>query len=73
MLNIVEVLGVGWTVGGLIHDYLTGSVWWVWMIEAGLFVAGIVTGGVAELMRQAARMGLRRAIAGLSKRAAIAL
>ena len=41
MLKIVEVLGTSWGIGGLIYDYLTGSVWWAWMIDAGFLVAGI--------------------------------
>jgi len=73
MFNIVEVLGVSWGVGRLIYDYLIGAVWWTWLIDAGFIVAGLVTGGVAALMRTAARIGLRRAIAGLSVGAAVAL
>lgn len=73
MLKIVEVLGTSWGIGGLIYDYLTGAVWWAWMIDAGFLVAGIVSGGVAALMKTAVKLGLKQAIKGLSKKAAIAL
>ena len=71
MLKIVEVLGTSWGIGGLIYDYLTGSVWWAWMIDAGFLVAGIVSGGVAALMKTAVKLGLKQAIKGLTKKAAI--
>ncbi|KAF2955425.1 hypothetical protein [Marinitoga sp. 38H-ov] len=73
MLKIIEVLGVSWSTGNLIYDYLTGAAWWAWMIDAGFLVAGIVSGGVAALMKQAVKMGLREAIKGLSRKAAILL
>lgn len=73
MLKIIEVLGVSWSTGNLIYDYLTGAAWWAWMIDAGFLVAGIVSGGVAELMKQAVKIGLRGAIKGLSRKAAILL
>lgn len=73
MLKIIEILGTSWGIGGLIYDYLTGAAWWAWMIDAGLLVAGIVTGGTAALMKQAVKLGLRQAIKGLSRKAAIAL
>ena len=73
MLKIVEVLGTSWGIGGLIYDYLTGSVWWAWMIDAGFLVAGIVSGGVAALMKTAVKLGLKQSIKGLTKKAAIAL
>ena len=73
MLKIVEVLGTSWGIGGLIYDYLTGSVWWAWMIDAGFLVAGMVSGGVAALMKTAVKLGLKQAIKGLTKKAAIAL
>ncbi|MGL4662116.1 MAG: hypothetical protein ACRCV7_00325 [Culicoidibacterales bacterium] len=73
MKKIVETLGVSWGVGSLIHEYLTGSAWWAWMIDAGFLVAGIVSGGVAALMKQAVKLGLKQAIKHLSKGAAIKL
>ena len=73
MLKIIEVLGIGWSTGNLIYDYLTGSAWWAWMIDAGLLVVGIVSGGTAALMKTAAKIGLKKAIKGLSKKAAIML
>lgn len=73
MFKIVEVLGTSWGIGGLIYDYLTGSVWWAWMIDAGFLVAGIVSGGVAALMKSAIKLGLKQTIKGLTKKAAIAL
>ena len=73
MLKIVEVSGTSWSVGSLVHAYLTGSAWWVWMIDAGFLVAGIVSGGTAALMKSAVKLGLKQAIKGLSKKAAIAL
>lgn len=73
MLKIIETLGVGWGAGNLIYDYLTGAVWWAWMIDAGFLVAGIVSGGMAALMKQAAKIGLKQAIKGLGKKAAIML
>ena len=73
MLKIVEVLGTSWGIGGLIYDYLNCSVWWAWMIDAGFLVAGIVSGGVAALMKTAVKLGLKQAIKGLTKKAAIAL
>jgi len=73
LLKIIEVLGVSWGTGNLIYDYLTGSAWWAWMIDAGFLVAGIVSGGVAALMKQAVKIGLKQAIKGLTKKAAIAL
>lgn len=73
MLKIIEVLGVSWSTGNLIYDYLTGAAWWAWMIDAGFLVAGIVSGGVAALMKQAVKIGLREAIKGLSRKAAILL
>lgn len=73
MLKIVETLGISWGTGNLIYDYLTGAVWWAWMIDAGLLVVGIVSGGVAAFMKTAVKLGLKKAIKGLSKRAAIML
>lgn len=73
MLKIIEVLGVSWSTGNLIYDYLTGAAWWAWMIDAGFLVAGIVSGGVAALMKQAVKIGLREAIKGLTRKAAILL
>lgn len=73
MLKIVETLGIGWGAGNLVYDYLTGAAWWAWMIDAGFLVAGLVSGGLAALMKSAATMGLRQAISGLGKRAAILL
>lgn len=73
MLKIIETLGIGWGTGNLIYDYLTGNVWWAWLIDAGFLVAGIVSGGVAALMKQAVKLGLKQAIKGLGKRAAIML
>lgn len=73
MFQIVEVLGVSWGTAGLIHDYLTGSTWWAWMIDAGFLVAGVVSGGAAALMKQAAKIGLKQAIKGLTRRAALSL
>ena len=73
MLKIIEVLGISWSTGSLIYDYLTGAAWWAWMIDAGLLVAGIVTGGTAALMKTAAKIGLKKAIKGLTKKAAILL
>ncbi|MFR2451043.1 MAG: hypothetical protein ACLS9A_06665 [Clostridia bacterium] len=43
------------------------------MIDAGFLVAGIVSGGVAALMKTAVKLGLKQAIKGLTKKAAIAL
>ena len=73
MLKIIEVLGISWGTGSLIYDYLTGGKWWVWLIDAGFLVAGIVSGGTAALMKTAAKIGLKKAIKGLSKKAAIML
>lgn len=73
MLKIIETLGVSWSTGNLIHDYLTGNVWWAWMIDAGFLVAGIVSGGMAALMKSAVKFGLKQAIKNLSKKAAIML
>ena len=73
MLKIVEVLGVSWGTGSLIYDYLVGKVWWAWMIDAGFIVAGLVSGGVAALMKQAVKIGLRNAIKYLSVEASIYL
>lgn len=73
MLNIIETLGVSWSSGNLIYQYLTGAVWWAWMIDAGFLVAGIVSGGLASLMKSAAQFGLKQAIKNLSKRSAILL
>lgn len=73
MLKIIEVLGVTWSTAGLIHDYLTGAVWWAWLIDAGFLVVGIVSGGTAALMKSAVKLGLKQAIKGLTKKAAIAL
>lgn len=73
MLRIIEVLGVSWSTAGLIRDYLTGAVWWAWLIDAGFLVAGIVSGGVASLMKTAVKIGLKQAIKGLTKKAAILL
>lgn len=73
MLKIIETLGIGWSGGNLVYDYLTGSAWWAWMIDAGFLVAGIVSGGMAAIMKSAAKMGLRAAIRGLSRKAAIML
>ena len=68
MLKIVEVLGTSWGIGGLIYDYLTGSVWWAWMIDAGFLVAGIVSGGVAALMKTAVKLGLNKRLRVLQKK-----
>lgn len=73
MVKIIEVLGISWSTGSLIYDYLTGAAWWAWLIDAGFLVAGVVSGGTAALIKQAAKMGLKQAIKGLSKKAAIAL
>lgn len=73
MLKIIEVLGTSWGVGNLIYDYLTGSAWWAWLIDAGFAVAGIVSGGTVALIKQAVKLGLKQAIKGLTKKAAIAL
>jgi len=73
MLRIIEVLGISWGTGSLIYDYLTGGAWWAWLIDAGFLVAGIVSGGTAALMKSAVKVGLKQAIKGLSKKAAIML
>lgn len=73
MLKIVEVLGTSWGTAGLVYDYLTGSAWWAWLIDAGFLVAGIVSGGAVAFIKQAAKIGLKKAIKGLGKKAAIAL
>lgn len=73
MKNIIDTLGISWGIGNLIYTYLTGTAWWAWMIDAGFLVAGIVSGGVATLMKSAVRQGLKYAIRRLSKGAAIHL
>ncbi|MBO4908766.1 MAG: hypothetical protein J6I66_10330 [Lachnospiraceae bacterium] len=73
MFNIVEVLGTSWGVGNLIYDYLTGAAWWAWLIDAGFLVAGVISGGTAALIKEAGKLGLKAAIKGLTKSAAIAL
>lgn len=73
MLKIVETLGVTWSSGKLIYDYLVGEVWWVWLIDAGFIVFGIISGGLASIMKTAAKIGLKKAIKRLSKKAAIML
>lgn len=73
MLKIVETLGIGWSAGNIIHDYLTGEAWWAWTIDAGFLVAGVVSGGMAALMKTAVKVGLKQAIKGLGKKAAIML
>lgn len=73
MFKIIEVIGTSYSIGGLIYDYLSGSAWWAWMIDAGFIVAGIVSGGVASLMKSAVKLGLKQAIKGLTRGAAIAL
>ncbi len=73
MLNIIEVLGVSKGTAGIIYAYLTGAAWWTWLVDAGFLVAGIVTGGIAALIKMAVKRGLKRAVKRLSKRKAIAL
>lgn len=73
MLKIVETLGVSWGVGRIIYDYLSGGAWWAWLIDAGFLVAGIVSGGIASLMKTAVQLGLKQAIKGLTTKAAIML
>lgn len=73
MLKIIEVLGTSWGTGSLIYDYLTGSAWWAWLIDAGFLVAGVVSGGAAALIKQAVKIGLKKAIKKLSRKAAIML
>lgn len=43
------------------------------MIDAGFLVAGIVTEGMAEIMKSEAKFGLKQAINSLSKRETIML
>lgn len=73
MLKIVETLDISWSAGNIIHDYLTGEAWWAWTIDGIFLGIGLMSGGVAALMKTAIKVGLKQAIKGLTKRAAIML
>lgn len=73
MLKIVDVLGTSWGVGGLIYDYLTGGAWWAWAVDASLLIWGVLSGGTIALIKKAVKVGLKQAIKGLSRKAAITL
>lgn len=73
MLKIIETLGVSWAAGNSVYDDLTGNAWWAWMIDAGFLMAGIVTEGMAAIMKSEAKFGLKQAIKSLSKRETIML
>jgi len=73
MFQLIQVLNIPWSIASLIQEYIAGTAWWVWIINAGFFVSGLIDGGLASLMRAIATRTLGQMVKKLSRGAAIKL